>query len=471
MAFGFFKKAEKADKVYINGKFYTQNGEQPWVEAVACKDGKILAIGGSDAMQELADSDAEIVDLEGAYVMPGFIDINGHPAFESIKDSLTVIEDAEDLDSVLGTIANSCDGGFFDDESKLFFVKGRIFSEEEEVSAEAIRKAVSERSEEVPAVVIFADHGLIVPNDAAAEAIKAFAEENQIAGINFYVIMEALNLIDFEEVQQQAINLAKDYCEKGYTSVVNNGDVEYFNSVYTDIQLELLENGMLKQRTFDRTVFSAPCPEQLVQASLQRKMVKFQELGGKINQGGLLVNMEGKFEYEEDIDQLLAMCKAAAEAGFDVKLNADSDEEAKDALGVLTALYGKYRKNTFTLAHHTEFEETERLDSGLGREILEAPPVAMNYLAGKEPASVSEAVDILTIGAAEELGVLDTLGSIEEGKQADFAVFEENPLDAPNLKMFGRCRAKMTVVAGDVVYDEDEDVANEWYEILVKQQY
>ena len=29
----------------------------------------------------------------------------------------------------------------------------------------------------------------------------------------------------------------------------------------------------------------------------------------------------------------------------------------------------------------------------------------------------------------------------------------------------------MTILGGDIVYDEDECVNNEWYEIMIKQQY
>jgi len=34
-----------AGAVYTNGKFYTVNGDQPWVEAVAIKDGAFIAVG------------------------------------------------------------------------------------------------------------------------------------------------------------------------------------------------------------------------------------------------------------------------------------------------------------------------------------------------------------------------------------------------------------------------------------------
>lgn len=503
MAFGFFKKAEKADKIYKNGKFYTQDESYPWCEAVACRGGKILACGDSESIMDWAEDDAEVVDLQGNYVLPGFIDINGHPGYEAVKDSINIIEDAGDLDEILGIVANKCDGmapfsmeggiagifggglagaeagfgseGGFGEEEELPQAQGVLFvisgtNLPEDLTGEDLREKLDERTGETPVVLLFRDKNLIVPNTVAAETVKAFAEATGARVVNMAMMAEALNLLNFDEVEQQAVNLAGDYCEKGYTSVVNNGYIEYFDSVYSDIQVEMMGSGILKQRLFDRVGLSGPYPEQAVQALLQRKKVKYQEMEGKIREAGLLVNTSPRFE--DLSEELGGMCRIAAESGFNVKVNADSDEDAREALEVLVNLAGKgYRKVHFTLAHHTNFEEEERLDAGLGTEIAEAVPVGMDYLAGKEPGSVAEAVEMLTLGAAAELGVVDELGSIEVGKQADFAVFEENPLDAAGIKLFRKCRARMTVVGGEIVYDEDEDVANEWYEILVKQQY
>ena len=43
-----------ADVVYMNGKIYTVNGTRPWVEAVAIKDGKFLAVGSNAEIEREA---------------------------------------------------------------------------------------------------------------------------------------------------------------------------------------------------------------------------------------------------------------------------------------------------------------------------------------------------------------------------------------------------------------------------------
>ena len=51
MVFGFFGKSAAADLVIVNGHIYTQDPENPWVEAVACKDGIVLALGTAKEME------------------------------------------------------------------------------------------------------------------------------------------------------------------------------------------------------------------------------------------------------------------------------------------------------------------------------------------------------------------------------------------------------------------------------------
>ncbi len=64
---------EKPDIIYTNGKIYTMNAANSVVEAVAIKDGKILDVGSSGDIKDKYKSE-EIIDLNGATVLPGFID-------------------------------------------------------------------------------------------------------------------------------------------------------------------------------------------------------------------------------------------------------------------------------------------------------------------------------------------------------------------------------------------------------------
>lgn len=69
-----------ADVVYTNGRIYTVNEVQPWAEAVAIKDGKFIAVGTNDDIAAATGDGTKVVNLDGAFVMPGIGDTHIHPA-------------------------------------------------------------------------------------------------------------------------------------------------------------------------------------------------------------------------------------------------------------------------------------------------------------------------------------------------------------------------------------------------------
>lgn len=75
-----------ADLVLHGGKIYTLNPAQPWAEALAVKDGIILATGSSEDIAAYQRDDTQLIDLQGKMVMPGIIDAHLHPVSGGIKD-------------------------------------------------------------------------------------------------------------------------------------------------------------------------------------------------------------------------------------------------------------------------------------------------------------------------------------------------------------------------------------------------
>lgn len=68
------------DIVFTNGKIFTVNGTNQFVEAVAVKDGKFVEIGSTEDINKLVGERTRVVDLAGAFALPGFIDDHIHPA-------------------------------------------------------------------------------------------------------------------------------------------------------------------------------------------------------------------------------------------------------------------------------------------------------------------------------------------------------------------------------------------------------
>jgi len=69
---------EVADVAYINGQVYTVNDAQPWAEAVAIKEGKFLVVGSNADIEAATGESTVVVDLGGAFVMPGTGDPHIH---------------------------------------------------------------------------------------------------------------------------------------------------------------------------------------------------------------------------------------------------------------------------------------------------------------------------------------------------------------------------------------------------------
>jgi predicted amidohydrolase YtcJ len=79
--------AETADAIYYNGNILTMDDEQPTAEAVAVKDGRILAVGPKEDVFKRAGVETKKMDLGGKTMLPGFIDSHSHLILSAIKQS------------------------------------------------------------------------------------------------------------------------------------------------------------------------------------------------------------------------------------------------------------------------------------------------------------------------------------------------------------------------------------------------
>src|SRR5437899_8440417 len=70
--------AEKAARIFINGRMWTGDPGRPRAEALAVRDTKILAVGSTSQIRGLAEKGTEVIDLQGRFVCPGFIDAHLH---------------------------------------------------------------------------------------------------------------------------------------------------------------------------------------------------------------------------------------------------------------------------------------------------------------------------------------------------------------------------------------------------------
>jgi predicted amidohydrolase YtcJ len=70
---------QAADLIFVGGDIVTVNDKQPTAEALAVKDGKIMALGARGDVERLHKGGAtRVVDLAGKTLLPGFLDAHSH---------------------------------------------------------------------------------------------------------------------------------------------------------------------------------------------------------------------------------------------------------------------------------------------------------------------------------------------------------------------------------------------------------
>src|SRR4029078_10109676 len=69
---------QNADIVLLNGKIVTLDAAMPTAEALAGRDGKIVAVGTPADVRGFAGAGTRTIDLEGRTVIPGLIDSHMH---------------------------------------------------------------------------------------------------------------------------------------------------------------------------------------------------------------------------------------------------------------------------------------------------------------------------------------------------------------------------------------------------------
>jgi len=76
---GCTRAAERAaDRVLLNGKVLTVDAQDSVAEAIAIRDGRIMAVGATGAIESLAGPNTDRIDLHGRTATPGLLDAHLH---------------------------------------------------------------------------------------------------------------------------------------------------------------------------------------------------------------------------------------------------------------------------------------------------------------------------------------------------------------------------------------------------------
>lgn len=107
------KAATSADMLFLNGDIYTQ-ASPGRVQALAVRDGRIMAAGSNDEIRKLKGPHTEVVDLGRHFVMPGFNDAHVHlqgAGLELLTVDVRGAHSLEDMQQRIAAAAKSAEPG------------------------------------------------------------------------------------------------------------------------------------------------------------------------------------------------------------------------------------------------------------------------------------------------------------------------------------------------------------------------
>lgn len=94
----------KATLILRNGRVYTVNSKQPWAEAIAVRDDRIIRVGDDSEVGELCGEDTVVIDAKGRLVLPGFIDGHIHTSTAFQEVFWARLGDAESIGAIAAVV-------------------------------------------------------------------------------------------------------------------------------------------------------------------------------------------------------------------------------------------------------------------------------------------------------------------------------------------------------------------------------
>jgi len=470
MAFHLFKKKNYADVIYEGGTIYTLDPEYPKASAIAVKEGRVLLAGEQKEMENLKGPDTVCVDLKGAFVIPGLTETMGTPVrtalkgfclelgkdltkeeiLQAVEDYFNANTDAEfclAIEANLQTENKVADGNETEDE------------EGEKTEDVSLKTLISERFPD-KSVILASDNGYsIMLNNYADEMVKARAEELEVHTITPEFVINAVVSNDFSITLKQMFQQAEEYASKGITSVYSSEKYSFLENIYRDSLIEAFQADMLKQRYFGSFHVDRRLNPSAVLYTSERKRTICQELNKMVNFNTIEIRFssdENNGDYMPE-EYLKAMGEAAADKGFHVRYLPEDKQAVLTALDVAGNLSAAYHKLSFVVAHEQTLsdEELGTVYTGDAHQLIYG-----DLVCDKDKTNGEEFLREMTEEKALQLGLIGILGTLEEGKMADMAVFEQDPTELLSQK------ASMTIIAGKVVYEKDKDNAENWASAL-----
>lgn len=167
---------DPADLVLRNGKIVTLDAQTPETQALAAKDGRIVALGSDQDISRLIGPRTRVVDLKGALAIPGFIEGHGH--FMGIGDAKLQLDlmHARNWDAIVSMVAEAVKQA-----RPGQLIRGRGWHQEkwDKVPPDAVEGIPHHAS-----LSAVSPHNPVILRHASGHAVFANAKAMEMAGID-----------------------------------------------------------------------------------------------------------------------------------------------------------------------------------------------------------------------------------------------------------------------------------------------
>lgn len=271
-----------ADLILLGGNIYTGDRENPNAAALAVREGKLIYVGDEAGAKKFAGPNTEMVDAEGKFVMPGFIEGHGH--FAGLGGSLINLNfiKTKSWDEIVAMVAEKAKTA-----KPGEWIIGRGWHQEKwtqplfaSVHGYPMHDALSAVSPENPVLLNHASgHGSFankkamelagitretpdpkggtIVRDAQGDAIGMFEERAQgIIYQAYNTYLKTQSPEQLEKIWHDGIELAQQEClRKGVTSFQDAGssfqEMEWYKTLAEQNKLKVRLWAMLRQGSRD----------------------------------------------------------------------------------------------------------------------------------------------------------------------------------------------------------------------------
>lgn len=461
-----------ADLILINANIRTLDERVPRAEALAVRDGRIIAVGKTNDIRKLAGDKTRVVVGGGKLVIPGFNDAHVHLTGIGNKFSHLDLRDARDSREVVDRIT------FFSSilpKGRWILGGGLNLAPQHLGQNLPTLEQLDAVSGNNPLLIYFAGHKSALVNSVALKLAKITTTDSVISGATGVRVRQQVPL-DHERNWPEVVETASNYAALlGVTSV---------QDVHSDDLAELLntlvELGRLKTRVYD--CVGIQHRQKAIAAGLKSAM------GNAFVRGGCVKGLaEGT---SDEIDELRTSILESDRAGLQVMIHAIGTRSNANVLDAFEKVIDKNgrRDRRFRIEHAARMKASDiarlsrfgiiasmqphlfgagsddfraLIDSGMmlafgsDASITDFNPLLGIHAAvnsGSRSLTVEEAVRAYTLGSAYAEFQETKKGTLVVGKLADFVVLSDDIFSIDSVKI-KETKAIVTVVNGTVVFD------------------